>query len=1128
MGTGNSSKDFKRYVAARIAEPDFPYAVRPGPKRIFDGLLARGGSRRAALQLFVLTALATLSLTSPPAADTLQNLFAPPLARPVPGLGDSVRPDQLQALLDGDHGTSARFKLEDASPLDLVFAYSGEGIASEELVIVHTDGAPRAAGFDLLFSTVSPTHGFRSVRNGELDPLAPSQTIKFPSSGANWVMLRLYPAREAVELSLADIELRGQPGPPQSRYKFGESPVRALEVIEALTTLGDSGFTLSEDERKVFERTSDGNISQRDFEEIALIASGVRDAAARAGYIARLDAYEDRLRAELDVNAPALELGAGLLTWLHENVLSGGYREKQTDLSTVIDDALFNCVSSAVIYNALGQRLGLDLRAIEVPDHAFSILYDGADHVDVETTTARGFNPRRKRIAEFELLTGFEYIPQSNKTKRREIGRAGLAALIYYNHGVGFLRQGDYRQALMANFRAMSLDPEFSSAATNSLAALGRWSRDLSKGGRWQEAAKVAALGRQLAPDDRGLASIQVRIWQDWALATAEAGDIAGAIDLLTGGAREIPDVDFDPLLATLFIRPGEEDIGKGAWEAALERVDLGLTMLKGKARADLDEWRERLFLRHADRAMRDGEYAAAALVLSDGLAAYPASKRVARSIRYLAQTWAEAAADFDAGLAVLSDMVERFRTPGNLGKIAEAYTARKIRAAASAGMPIEQALEMATRAEPVLEAAGADMELSAEVYRTYGANLIEKRDWQAAADLYSAALGRFPDDYYIRQNARYVVQEWQRAALAEGGSRRLKEVVERMRVLFPAFAAGKGFGEAELKRHVLKLVKEADYTGALDYLNEAQLLLSADTYRDLRLYVVDNEAGRAIKAKDWGRAAAIYSEGRRQIGEERIFSNNVAYVAQEWTKSAGATDGAEGVARAMKELVALFPGDQAVAKMGAKTLKRLVSGMVKSGRLDDAKAQVVLARTFLAPKDVRSLTIVLYRDQGDALLSRRDWPAALTAYRTGLDIIPDSSDLKRNIPYAFQEWAKEALDDGGAVSLVAAVVEMKEVFPSSKSREGVLESVISRHVIRLVDNGMPDAALVFLEETAPAIEDKTLHNAKVSVYERWARQHFNDEGWGRAAEIYERGLEDVGKSSLLSNNRSYVRSRIK
>ena len=62
-------------------------------------------------------------------------------------------------------------------------------------------------------------------------------------------------------------------------------------------------------------------------------------------------------------------------------------------------------------------------RAIEVPEHAFAILYDGTRHADVETTTSSGFDPARDVTSQeqFYAKTGFQYIPDSNRDQRQRL-----------------------------------------------------------------------------------------------------------------------------------------------------------------------------------------------------------------------------------------------------------------------------------------------------------------------------------------------------------------------------------------------------------------------------------------------------------------------------------------------------------------------------------------------------------------------------------------------------------------------------------------------------------------------------------------------------------------------------------
>ncbi|CAN0598561.1 unnamed protein product, partial [Ectocarpus sp. 12 AP-2014] len=274
--------------------------------------------------------------------------------------------------------------------------------------------------------------------------------------------------------------------------------------------------------------------------------------------------------------------------------------------------------------------------------------------MDVETTTPEGFDPRRDRVAEFEALTGFRYIPQSNKSKRREIDTAGLASLIYYNHGVTHLREGRYPEALFANFRAMSLDPDFASAATNALAALGQWSTTLADEGNWMDATDVAAVGVRLAPDDKGLRATQKAIWQNWAFSEADAGRATEALAVLGAAFNETGDDSFAGMRSAVLTRPAEALIRSGNWQAALDQTAATGGILDLNAQADLDDWRSTIFRRWANTLLDEGQFPQALDVLSRGIETYPDDRRLDQSVRYFAQEWARGSANYRDGLEAL------------------------------------------------------------------------------------------------------------------------------------------------------------------------------------------------------------------------------------------------------------------------------------------------------------------------------------------------------------------------------------------------------------------------------------------------------------------------------------------
>ncbi len=260
-------------------------------------------------------------------------------------------------------------------------------------------------------------------------------------------MIRLTPIAlmdKPTTFVVAEISLLGHLGAPESNYEFAESPVDAFQVLPKLQETVDTD--ISEDEASMFEDARDGSFDSWSFAEAALLSSGVKNKQQRQLYLSRLDKLEAQAAEAVKGLHTPLQKGDLLLKWLHKGALNKGYVSKQTDVSKVFDTNTYNCVSSATLYNILATRLGLDARAIEVPDHAFSIIYDGTKHADVETTTKAGFNPSRDRtaISEFKQTTGFTYIPDKHRSKRRELKETGLVAITYYNHGVSYTKSKQY------------------------------------------------------------------------------------------------------------------------------------------------------------------------------------------------------------------------------------------------------------------------------------------------------------------------------------------------------------------------------------------------------------------------------------------------------------------------------------------------------------------------------------------------------------------------------------------------------------------------------------------------------------------------------------------------------------
>jgi tetratricopeptide (TPR) repeat protein len=325
-------------------------------------------------------------------------------------------------------------------------------------------------------------------------------------------------------------------------YPFAVAPGDVFGKVAGLEAGSGPKSDLTADERALFADARDGKFDQFSFADACLMAGGVTDPAARKTYLARLDRIEADARAALAGAATAAEKADRLLQFLHAGPMAKGYRAEQTDLHVLLDTGTFNCVSSAVLYNVVGRRVGLDLQAVEVPGHVFAVLYDGARRTDVETTNKDGFDPDRNKAAKAAGKAPAE----RHAGRRREVGEAGLAAVVAYNHGVALAKAKAYRAAVLANVRALALDPANPAAAQNAVAGLTNWPADLAKAGRYEEALAVLAVGREVVGDGKGskggaLRANAVAVYDAWAQGHMKRGEWAEAIEVYERGLAALP-----------------------------------------------------------------------------------------------------------------------------------------------------------------------------------------------------------------------------------------------------------------------------------------------------------------------------------------------------------------------------------------------------------------------------------------------------------------------------------------------------------------------------------------------------------------------------------------------------------
>lgn len=410
------------------------------------------------------------------------------------------------------------------------------------------------------------------------------------------------------------------------KYPFAMPANEAIARIADLEKISGKKLTLHADEEKLLNEAAAGKRESFTFAEAALIASGAVEPTLRKKYLDQLDAIEQQAREAIEGAETVAQKGEKLLKLLHKGPMAKGYSLEQTDLSVVLAQGRFNCVSSAVLYNVIASRLGLDVQAIEIPGgpsssgHVFSVLTDGERQIPVETTSPLGFDMHDNMKSD----------------RKRPISDIRLVAVIYYNHGVTLDKKQRRHEALDANLRALSLDRTNESAANNAMAALINWERDLSKKEKFTEALEVLRVGLSIAPDHAALLQNRKALAYQIVMKEVKAGRFASAHQKVEELAAHVGNDDASNLAFTIVETEAQGHIRKKQWESAVSVYIEGLKKhpkddrITNNLAVTYDAW--------ARTHIATSDWAAAIRVYEQGLADIPNSSVLSNNLRYVQQ----------------------------------------------------------------------------------------------------------------------------------------------------------------------------------------------------------------------------------------------------------------------------------------------------------------------------------------------------------------------------------------------------------------------------------------------------------------------------------------------------------
>lgn len=413
-------------------------------------------------------------------------------------------------------------------------------------------------------------------------------------------------------------------GELNTKLAFTGKPLQAIEQLKDLEKLTGKTIAIHDDEVKLLTEAAQKKLASFSASEAAIIASGVVASEERSNYLKKLDGIEKDARQALSGIESNSEKANKLLQFLHRGPMAKGYILEQTDLTGILDTGHFNCVSSAVLFNIIATRLGLDVAAYEISGgaygtgHVFSVLLDGDKQIPVETTNAKGFNVQ----------------DNMKKSKKRKLSDLGLIAVIYYNHGVALGKAKQYHAAVVANLRALSLDRENASAANNVMADLTNWGVELSHQENHADALEVLRVSLTIAPGDSKLVQNRKAIVQQIVMKEVKAGNFDAALSRLTEHKTLLADKNLERGLALNIVDThAKKYLDNKGWAKAIE---VYVDALKSQPKdghltnnlvATIDSW--------AQESIQRSDWTAAIQIYEQGLKHLPGNGHLENNLRY-------------------------------------------------------------------------------------------------------------------------------------------------------------------------------------------------------------------------------------------------------------------------------------------------------------------------------------------------------------------------------------------------------------------------------------------------------------------------------------------------------------
>lgn len=206
-----------------------------------------------------------------------------------------------------------------------------------------------------------------------------------------------------------------------------------------------------------FERSALGNLHLARSNDpnallaLYLVASGVRQSDDYETVRRRVDEFLAQAQKRIIEHDNPLLIGELLNSHMHDffflqesrGTAPNGYFEDQSRLMGIFETGEFNCISASLLYAVIARHFDLNVQGVLLPSHAFIELDARGQPVDVETTSARGFNQKhdeafyQRNNTQWFSSRGLEPATYADYLKRERVSPTVLGARNMLNQHTG-------------------------------------------------------------------------------------------------------------------------------------------------------------------------------------------------------------------------------------------------------------------------------------------------------------------------------------------------------------------------------------------------------------------------------------------------------------------------------------------------------------------------------------------------------------------------------------------------------------------------------------------------------------------------------------------------------------------